>query len=112
MGKIRVAFASSDGVFIDTHFGKCEKFFIADIDGDSKTYEIVETRKCTRMCGNDGHTQENLTKTIKLLHGCSYVIVARIGIWIVSELKQNGITPLEFFGKFDEAVKEINTKGL
>jgi predicted Fe-Mo cluster-binding NifX family protein len=107
MKKIRVAFASSDGVFIDAHFGKCEKFFIADIDADLKNYEIAEVRKSPRMCGPDGHTQESLANIIKLLYGCDYVIVARIGIWIISELKQNGITPIEFFGKFEDAVRTI-----
>jgi predicted Fe-Mo cluster-binding NifX family protein len=111
MGKIRVAFASSDGNFIDTHFGKCEKFFIADFDDASKKYEIIENRHCSRMCGQNGHTQENLSKIIKLLHDCKYVITARIGIWIVSELKQNGIMPLEFLGTAEEALKTINVKG-
>jgi hypothetical protein len=61
------------------------------------------------MCGSSGHTPEGLQNIIKLLYDCRHVIVARIGVWIVSELKQNGIKPIEFFGSVEEALKLVNT---
>ncbi|MDR2427239.1 MAG: hypothetical protein LBD46_08715 [Endomicrobium sp.] len=104
MEKIRIALASSDGEFIDTHFGKCKAFRIIDMDNQTKKYEQVEIRKSDRMCGQNGHTAENLENIIKLLYDCSYVIVARIGIWIKAELEEEGIIPIEFFGTIKEAL--------
>ncbi|MDR3112249.1 MAG: dinitrogenase iron-molybdenum cofactor biosynthesis protein [Elusimicrobiota bacterium] len=107
MSKIKIALASSDGVNIDTHFGKCRRFSIIEMDTITKEFTQVEIRKSERMCGPNGHTQEALNSIKKLLYDCSYVIVARIGIWIVEELKQSGITAIEFVGEVKSALNKI-----
>ncbi|MDR1196298.1 MAG: hypothetical protein LBL00_07480 [Endomicrobium sp.] len=108
MKKIRIALASSDGEFIDTHFGKCEAFRIIDMDKHTKKYEYIEIRKSDRMCGQNGHTAEGLENIIKLLCDCSYVIVARIGIWIKADLEKREIIPIEFFGTVKEALEKTH----
>ena len=37
----QIAFASSDGVNIDRHFGAAEKFYIAQLDTEKEDCEIV-----------------------------------------------------------------------
>ncbi|MDR2191789.1 MAG: hypothetical protein LBO62_02760 [Endomicrobium sp.] len=104
---IKIALTSSDGKFIDKHFGKCEKFLIAEFNPKTGEYEIKETREIERLCSDNGHTQAKLLNVIKLLSGCKYVITARIGVWVASELKLNGIIPIEFFGKTKDAFKQM-----
>jgi predicted Fe-Mo cluster-binding NifX family protein len=105
--KIRVAITSSNGEFIDLHFGKCEAFEIIDIDKNAAKYECIEIRISPRMCLEGGHNPETLKNIIMLLSDCKYIITARIGIWIVSQLKENGIIPVEFFGHVEEALRII-----
>jgi predicted Fe-Mo cluster-binding NifX family protein len=108
MTAVKIALASSDGKFIDLHFGKCARFRIIEFNLLTKDYKEIQIRNAERLCAQGGHTHENLRNTTALLSDCKYIITARIGIWIVSELKQNGIEPVEFFGPVEEALKRIN----
>jgi predicted Fe-Mo cluster-binding NifX family protein len=110
MDKIRAALASGDGKIIDEHFGKCEAFRIIDMDIKTKKFTQIEIRTTERMCGSNGHAEESLRSVVRLLYDCSYVIAARMGIWAASELKRNGICPIEFLGNIEDALEQIEVK--
>ncbi|MDT3427295.1 putative Fe-Mo cluster-binding NifX family protein [Paenibacillus forsythiae] len=86
----RVAIGSSDGQWIDQHFGSCEQFMIYDVSAEGE-WTLAEVRKT----GSDGftgrHSQEQLNKIIGLLSDCSTVLVSRIGMGVGEELKERGI---------------------
>ncbi|MDR1942251.1 MAG: hypothetical protein LBQ47_07980 [Endomicrobium sp.] len=103
MSKIKIALASSDGKFIDKHFGKAESWRIAELNTQTKEYREIEIRQTPKLCQENGHSAQTLAELIKILSDCKYVFVLKIGIWIVSELKSKGIKPVEFFGSTQNA---------
>jgi predicted Fe-Mo cluster-binding NifX family protein len=104
---MRIAVTSSDGKFIDIHFGKCRAFRIFELNKKTKEFKEIEIRETERLCREGGHTEETLKKHCILLKDCKYVLTARIGVWIKRELIENGIVPIEFLGEIKEAVNEI-----
>jgi predicted Fe-Mo cluster-binding NifX family protein len=87
----RVAFASSDGSFIDFHYGRATTFFIYEIGagrGDEilrPTPMYVGKRHCYRIPGQGeimqsaAHRREELEKAAELLKDCDALFVAKIG---------------------------------
>ena len=54
----RVAFASSDGYVVDTHFGRATSFYIYQyFEGE---YVFVEERKVTPVCLGGEHSTEKM----------------------------------------------------
>ena len=77
---MKIAFTSSNGIMVDTHFGKAEKFYIYEIKkgavyfrGERKTESYSE--------GELNHTTdfERLNKIFKTINDCRILITAAIG---------------------------------
>ncbi|MDR2860383.1 MAG: hypothetical protein LBV66_00945 [Elusimicrobiota bacterium] len=103
---MKIALASSDGKFIDLHFGKCGKWTIIDFNETDKTYKVLETRLSQSLCKDGGHSQSGIEDISAILKDCSFVITARIGIWVKQLLKEKGITVIENIGEIDSILKE------
>ncbi|MNV65576.1 Dinitrogenase iron-molybdenum cofactor [compost metagenome] len=86
----RVALGSSDGEWIDQHFGSCEQFVVYDIS-EEEEWKLVEVRQ-TGIDGFSGrHSEEQLKKLLELVSDCGLVLVSRIGMGVGEELKERGI---------------------
>ena len=72
---IRVAFASSDRVRVDQHFGAAEGFAIYDVTPDKATLVGVAEFAEESMDGNEG----KLAAKVDFLDGCAAVYVLAIG---------------------------------
>ncbi|MCK9150677.1 NifB/NifX family molybdenum-iron cluster-binding protein [Methanobacterium alcaliphilum] len=105
----RVAVASTDGKFINQHFGKADKFLVFDIKGP-KDFEFVELRENDPSCGiyraADGKSFTN--DTIKLLSDCKVVIVSQIGPGASQKLKNSGTMPLIYPDFIEKALIELS----
>jgi predicted Fe-Mo cluster-binding NifX family protein len=55
----KIALASSDGIIIDEHFGKCHWFYIVDLSADG-TYVDVEKRFVDPACRGGAHSDDGL----------------------------------------------------
>jgi len=85
----RVAVASSDGKFVNQHFGHAEQFLIYEIaEGNCK---YVETRSTVPLCNDQEHSDDRLTGIVKLISDCRVVLVAKIGPGALSGLQSQGI---------------------
>jgi len=85
----RVAVASSDGKFVNRHFGHAEQFLIYEIAEDNCNY--VETRSNAPLCGDQGHNDDQLAGIVKLISDCRVVLVAKIGPGALDGLQSQGI---------------------
>lgn len=102
----KVAVASSDGKYVNQHFGKAEKFLIIEIKDDD-TYEYLELRECPPRCGA---SEEIKRKSIELISDCKALLVTRIGPSAAQKLSDGGIEPLIMPMMIEDALKElINT---
>ena len=102
----RVAVASSDGAFVDRHFGKAEKFFIFSVD-DGDGYELCEERAVTPVCLGSGHVRAEMERGVRRLSDCRYVVASRIGPAASQELAAQGISCMELPGPVEEALVKI-----
>ena len=89
----KIAFASSDGLIVNQHFGRAEAFHIVEISGSK--YQFVETRKTVPLCNEFQHSENSLAQTISILLDCKIVFVQKIGFGALGGLSQNGIQAIE-----------------
>jgi nitrogen fixation protein NifX len=88
---LRVAFASSDRVCVDQHFGAASAFAIHAIDADSSALVEVAQFTETAMDGHEG----KLAAKIDLLAGCGAVYCQAVGASAVQQLLTKGIQPIK-----------------
>lgn len=102
---IRIAAASSDGVIIDKHFGKADKFLIFEIEDN--LIELIEKRENTPICGTNGHAQEKVNDTVGLISDCEAVFVSKIGMGPALTLQDKGIAVFEVSISINEALESF-----
>ncbi len=103
---LRVAVASSDGKFINQHFGHAEQFLIFDID-DEGNYEYLELRKNEPTCSGGNHTAGSMKNAVGVLDGVKVVLVAQIGPGASQNLLINGIQSFSVPSYIDEALEKL-----
>ncbi|MDR3232001.1 MAG: hypothetical protein LBT65_11225 [Synergistaceae bacterium] len=114
----RVAFASSDGSFIDYHFGRATTFFIYDVgftapDGQPVPSALIEKRRCYRIPGQGGveqsvaHHREELERIAELLKDCDAIFVVRIGPAPADFLIDRGFRVFQMEARIDRVLEEI-----
>lgn len=91
-GKIRVAFASSDGIIVDDHFGWARSFFLFDVsaDGFKKSGRII----CESETSEGANNEDKLEAKIDALRGCHIVYSRAIGGPAAARLTRQRIQPL------------------
>ncbi len=102
----KVAVASSDGKFVNQHFGWAQQFLIFEIDDDGE-YKFLELRENTPACDVEGHTEDAMTRSVNLISDCDAVLAGQIGPAAVDVLVDNGIDPYMAPTFIDDALKEL-----
>ncbi|HWQ40545.1 MAG TPA: NifB/NifX family molybdenum-iron cluster-binding protein [Desulfosporosinus sp.] len=108
----RVAVASSDGKYVNEHFGRAKQFLIFNVDDNQP--EFYELRKNDPPCTGDGHNQDQMSRTVELLADCKAVLVSQIGPGAVQALSLKGITSCVLPDFIEDALKsflQIEVKG-
>jgi nitrogen fixation protein NifX len=103
---LRVAVASSDGKFINQHFGHAEQFLIFDIDNEGN-YDYVELRKNEPTCSGGNHSAGSMKEAVDVLNGVKVVLAAQIGPGASQTLLANGIQSFSVPSYIDEALKKL-----
>jgi nitrogen fixation protein NifX len=103
---IRVAVASTDGKYINQHFGHSQMFLIFDINNEGE-YEYVETRKNDPSCKGGDHSPGSLEATIDTIRDIDIVLVSQIGQGASQSLISNGIQPYIMPGFIDDKLKQL-----
>ncbi len=104
---IRAAAASTDGENIDVHFGKADKFYIAECDDETGEIKVVEERGVTRVCAGTGHNDERVIAVAEALGDCDCVLAQMIGPGAAQELEKRGMTLFEMSGAIKEAAEKM-----
>jgi len=104
----RVGVASSDGKFINQHFGRARQFLVFDVTaGDTPTAEFIALRENAPPCSYGQHDENMLAKTVELLADCQLVLVTKVGPGAQLALAAKGITALEITLFIDEALEKV-----
>ncbi|HEY8464228.1 MAG TPA: NifB/NifX family molybdenum-iron cluster-binding protein [Bacillota bacterium] len=102
---LRVAVASTDGKYVNDHFGRAKQFLVFDINGSE--YRFLELRQNTPSCNLEGTDENKHLKTVELLADCQAVLVARIGPGAERYLSEHGIKAIVIPDFIEEALKQI-----
>lgn len=99
----RVAVASTDGKYVNDHFGRARQFLIFEIN--STGYQFIELRSNVPSCNPEQADEGGHCKTIELLEDCRAVVVARIGPGAERVLAAHGIRAFTIPDFIDEALQ-------
>ena len=102
----KVAVASSDGKYINQHFGMAQQFLIFEID-DEGNYKFLELRNNTPACDVGGHTDEAMARSAELISDCEVLLASQIGPAAVNALASYGIEAYMAPTFIDTALKEL-----
>ncbi len=102
----RVALASSDGIVVNRHFGRSEKFQIYEVN-DVHEARFIEERGNIPSCQEFEHSEEALLKTIEIIKDCRIVFVSRIGKGAYAELRTYGIEAFEMTMEVNEIIEKL-----
>ena len=87
---MKVAFASTDRVHVDEHFGKAEEFYIWEIGPDAAEFAgLVQVKE------EDGYTDDKIEARCNGLEACALVYVGEIGGPAAARLVQKKIHPIK-----------------
>jgi len=94
-----IAVVSKDGVHVDDHFGRAERFLIYDIAAAKQTLLRVEdVEKLSENDPSHKFNQKLFTRLLQALDGCERVYCTKIGEKPAQELKEAGIEPIVYSG--------------
>ena len=100
----KIAIATSDGKFVNQHFGRANQFLIVELKDDG-SYEVLELRKNTPSCNpSGGSTTED---TIKIISDVDGVLVSQVGRGAGDKLIAHGIQPVIIPMLIDDALKRV-----
>ncbi len=87
---MKVAFASTDKIHVDEHFGKAEEFYIWNIGPD-----IAEFSGVLQVNEGDGDVDDRIEARTAALSDCALVYVGQIGGPAAARLVQKRIHPIK-----------------
>ena len=101
----RIAVASSDGIVVNSHFGRAGTFYIYKVEQQS--IQFVEIRKVQPVCDGGNHEDGKLIETIEKLSDCKYLLVSRIGNAAATIAKSHGIDAYEIPDEITKAIEQL-----
>jgi predicted Fe-Mo cluster-binding NifX family protein len=100
----KAAFASYDGITVDSHFGMADMFYIYEIDGQK--YYLAEKRRYSRSTERC-HDENNFEKAYAALKDCDAVFAAKIGQSAADFLIKKGLRVFQIESEIKEILEEI-----
>lgn len=87
---MKVAFASTDKIHVDEHFGKAEEFYIWEIGPEEAAFSGVAQLKA-----EEGDIDDKIEARTSVLADCALVYVGEIGGPAAARLVQKKIHPIK-----------------
>ncbi len=89
---MKIAFCSSDGVFVNDHFGQAETIYIYDVDQND--YKYLETRQSFKTDPKSEHL-DTIDRKIEQISDCKIVYFTQIGGPAAAKVIKNKIFPVK-----------------
>lgn len=102
----RVAVASSDGIVVNSHFGRAGKFYIYQIS-EEEELKLIEERKVVPVCEGGNHNDEKLNENLNRLKDCNFILASRIGDGAAFAASKKGIEGFEIPGIIEESILQL-----
>ena len=105
---VRIAFASTDGTYIDQHFGSARLFHIFDVSETSANF--AEIRRTQALC--NGNCEGGFDHLLSALSDCNAVFVLKIGQGAAAYMIAKGKRVFEAQGPVEEIIERIVEENL
>ncbi|MDR1939561.1 MAG: hypothetical protein LBQ40_02050 [Clostridiales bacterium] len=105
--RCRVAVASGDGRLVNRHFGRCDRFLIAEIDTQTAETRYIEERRAEPLCGCDGHGDGAVENVYEVLKDCKFVLTERAGLAVKEYFYTRGAVVLEDAAAIEDALIKL-----
>jgi nitrogen fixation protein NifX len=100
---MKIAFASTDQIHVDEHFGRAEKFYVWTVGPEEAKFSgVIEIKDET------GDTADRIEARSAALADCALVYVGQIGGPAAARLAAKKIQPLK--SKTHEPIQEVISK--
>ena len=99
---MKIAIVSTDGIMVNDHFGKADRFLIYEAGSEGMT--MIEEKKAPPLStGDKSHPFDGsrFAPIADALEGCSQVYCTRIGEKPREELEKKSIAPVIYEGAID-----------
>lgn len=101
----RIAVASSDGIVVNSHFGRAATFYI--YEEKEEQIKCIEKREVEPVCNGGNHSETKLTDTLDRLSDCNYLLVSRIGAGAETLARNYGMNVYEIPGMIEESIRQM-----
>ncbi len=101
---LKLAFASTDRVSVDQHFGAAEGFVVYEVTPDRATLAGVAEFAAPAANAMDGN-EDKLAAKVGFLQGCAAVYATAIGASAIRQLVAGGIQPIRTRG--DDTIGDL-----
>src|SRR6266542_1611062 len=102
---LKVAVASSDGIYVNEHFGRARRFMIYLLSAGG--WEHLENRENRPSCAGHEHNDDLLEKAADLIADCGGIVIAQIGPTAFDLLISRRVLPFVLDGTVDEALATV-----
>ncbi|MFW8600897.1 NifB/NifX family molybdenum-iron cluster-binding protein [Desulfobacterota bacterium M19] len=102
MEDMKIAVASTDGVHVNQHFGRAEKFLIYEVTSDA--FHLLEELEVAPYSSGKEDKKHNFDRdrfagVAEKINGCQKMFAAKIGDIPAAELKKMGVEPVVYEGQ-------------
>ena len=105
-GGFKIAAASSDGIVVNSHFGRSRDFHIYQVD-ENENITYLEKRSVTPVCEGGSHDDGRLRENLERLSDCRYLLVSRIGREAETVAESFGIESYEIPGIIEKSIEQL-----
>lgn len=102
----KIAVASTDGIVVNQHFGRADKFLIYEVKNND-IRNTGEIRCVSPVCNCGYHDDGLLEDTLRKIQDCKYLLVSKIGTGASSKAEQLGITPMEIPDMIEDSIRKV-----
>ncbi|MGP7816678.1 nitrogen fixation protein NifX [Niallia sp. 01092] len=88
---IKVAFATEDGIYVNTHFGYSEAFDVYEVTKDK--YEKLATRVIKYK--EDNNESDRIEERLNIVMDCTLLFINQIGPTAAARVTRNKIMPVK-----------------
>jgi len=106
---VKVAVASSDGKYVNQHFGRARQFLVFEVRDDG--FEFLELRDNVPPCSGQEHNDDLLDKAVNLVADCKAVLISQIGPGAVEALALKGVRSFVLPDFIEDAIKKLILSG-
>lgn len=99
---MKLAFASSDGVVVNQHFGHTPCFWIIELNEENGEWDLLEKRVNDPPCKFGEHDEGALNGSVDLIRDCRAVFAVKVGNYAQTLLQRSGLQVLEIKGYIRE----------